>query len=172
MRGDIFWFSLSGWHLTESDGGWSGQTLMNKAFLSVLPHTLHVFHPSHPPVHLFWWRPSINKESVLSFLFPILLYYLFTHLAWLWRPCMVSRWGCSRSDLGKNNWLHWNIRTSKILSFFVAKCKIPEKHQNRWWLAAPLKGTEKHQLSRSAEMDWAGMTPPLWSFYWWTPYYF
>ena len=37
----------------------------------------------------FWWRPSINKESVLSFLFPLLLYYLFNHPS----TVMVKRYG-------------------------------------------------------------------------------
>lgn len=46
-----------------------------------------------PPVHLFWWRPSINKESVLSFLFHLLLYYLFTHLSTVMASMYVARSG-------------------------------------------------------------------------------
>lgn len=45
----------------------STDTVVGQVFVKKAPVDRQ---PSHPPIHLFWWRPSINKDSVLSFLFP------------------------------------------------------------------------------------------------------
>lgn len=45
----------------------STDTVVGQVFVKKAPIDRQ---PSHPPIHLFWWRPSISKDSVLSFLFP------------------------------------------------------------------------------------------------------
>lgn len=77
--------------------------------LFLLPHTILILHPSHPPIHLFWWRPSINKDSVLSVLFRLLLYYLFSHPS----TAMVSIYG-GRTGMQQIHLLSWNPPSNQI----------------------------------------------------------
>lgn len=98
------------------------------SWIRLLPFAFLLFQTlSHPPVHLFWWSPSINKESVLfGSISPLPLLFIYSSIpSYGWIYLAASSLDEARENFAHQKKISFYLQDNEIynqLIYIILKC--------------------------------------------------